>query len=151
MHLRADVSQKGLDRYWCALAAVDDTSTLEELTARVERRVRWNGRSVRAIHPFDPDDHALLKAVNRGEFSINGFRNRDLPALLYSAPPKNKAQQRKRSAAISRKLRMLRAHGLIRKRAHSHRYDVSRNGRPILNAILLAHRLTVQQINAIAA
>ena len=46
---------------------------------------------------------------------------------------------------------MLRAHGLIRKRAHSHRYDVSRNGRPILNAILLAHRLTVQQINAVAA
>jgi hypothetical protein len=151
MHLRADVSQKALNRYGCALAAVDDTSTLEELTARVECRVRWNGRPVRAIHPFDPDDYALLKAVHRGEFSINGFRNRDLQSLLYSKPPKTKAEQRKRSAAISRKLPMLRAHGLIRKRAHSHRYDVSRNGRPILNAILLAHRLTVQQINAIAA
>jgi hypothetical protein len=151
VHLRADVSQKALNRYWCALAAVDDTSTLEELTARVERGVRWNGRSVRAIHPFDPDDHALLKAVHRGEFQINGFRNRDLQSLLYSAPPKTKAEQRKRSAAISRKLRMLRAHGLIRKRARSHRYDVSRNGRSILNAILLAHRLTVQQINAVAA
>jgi len=151
MHLRADVSQKALNRYCCALAAVDDTSTLEELTARVERRVRWNGRSVRAIHPFDPDDYALLQAVNRGEFQINGFRNRDLQSLLYPAPPKTKAQQRQRSAAISRKLRMLRAHGLIRKRARSHRYDVSRNGRPILNAILLAHRLTVRQINAIAA
>jgi hypothetical protein len=58
VHLRADVSQKALNRYCCALAAVDDTSTLEELTARVERRVRWNGRSVRAIHPFDPDDYA---------------------------------------------------------------------------------------------
>jgi len=151
MHLRADVSQKALNRYWCALAAVDDTSTLEELTARLESRVRWNGRSVRAIHPFDPDDYALLQAIHRGEFQINGFRNRDLQSLLYSRPPKTKAEQRKRSAAISRKLRMLRAHGLIRKRAHSHRYDVSRNGRPILNAILLAHRLTVQQINAIAA
>jgi hypothetical protein len=151
VHLRADVSQKALNRYCCALAAVDDTSTLEELTARVERRVRWNGRSVRAIHPFDPDDYALLKAVYRGEFQINGFRNRDLQSLLYSAPPKTKAEQRKRSAATSRKLRLLRAHGLIRKRAHSHRYDVSRNGRTILNAILLAHRLTVQQINAVAA
>jgi len=151
VHLRADVSQKALNRYCCALAAVEDTSTLEELTARVERRVRWNGRSVRAIHPFDPDDYALLKAVYRGEFQINGFRHRDLQSLLYSAPPKTKAEQRKRSAAISRKLRMLRAHGLIRKRAHSHRYDISRNGRPIRNAILLAHRLTVQQINAVAA
>jgi len=140
MHLRADVSQKALNRYCCALAAVDDTNTLEELTARVERRVRWSGRPVRAIHPFDPDDYALLQAVNRGEFQINGFRNRDLQSLLYSVPPKSKAEQRKRSAAISRKLRMLRAHGLIRKRAHSHRYDVSRNG-----------RLMVQQINTIAA
>jgi len=151
MYLRADVSQKALNRYLCALAAVDDTSTLEELTAQVERRIRWNGRSVRALHPFDSDDYALLQAVHRGEFQINGFRNRDLQSLLYPAPAKTKAQQRKRSAAISRKLRMLRAHGLIRKRAHSHSYDVSRNGRPILNAILLAHRLTVQQINAIAA
>ncbi len=151
MHHRAEVSQNALDRYCCALAAVDDTSTLEELTALVERRVRWNGQSVRAIHPFDADDYALLKAVHRGEFNITGFRNRDLQSLLYATPPKTKAEQRKRSAAVSRKLRMLRAHGLIRKRSRSHRYDISRNGRLILNAILLAHRVTVQQINAIAA
>jgi len=130
---------------------VDDTSTLEERTAQLERRVRWKGRSVRAIHPFDPDDYTLLKAVHRGEFNITGFRNRDLQSLLYPTPPKTRAEQRKRSAAISRKLRMLRAHGLIRKRSRSHRYDVSRQGRLILNAILLAHRVTVQQINAIAA
>lgn len=151
MHHRAEVSQNALDRYCCALAAVDDSSTLEELTALVERRVRWKGQSVRALHPFDADDYALLKAVYRGEFSITGFRNRDLQSLLYATPPRTRAEQRKRSAAVSRKLRMLRAHGLIRKRSHSHRYDVSRNGRLILNAILLAHRVTVQQINAIAA
>jgi hypothetical protein len=151
MHHRATVSQSALNRYCGALATVDDSSTLEELIAVVERRVWWKGRSVRALHPFDPDDYALLQAVSRGEFHINGFRNRDLQSLLYSAPPKTKAEHRRRSAAISRKLRMLRAHGLIRKRSRSHRYDVSRDGRRILNAILLAHRLTLQQINAIAA
>lgn len=151
MHLRAAVSQTVLNRYGSALASVDDTSTLQELTATVERRVRWHGRSVRALHPFDPDDHALLQAVNRGEFSLTGFRNRDLQSLLYSVPPRTKKQQRRQSAAISRKLRMLRAHGLIRKRPHSHRYDVSRHGRLILNTLLAAHHLTVQQINAAAA
>lgn len=151
MHHRAAVSESALNRYCCALATVDDTSTLQELTAAVERSVRWNGRSVRAIHPFHPDDYALLKAVHRGEFNITGFRNRDLQSLLYSTPPKTKAEQRKRSAAISRMLRMLRAHGLIRKRSRSHRYDVSRKGRLILNALLAAHHLTVQQINALAA
>jgi len=56
----------------------------------------------------------------------------------------------RRSAAISRKLRMLRAHGLIRKRPRSHRYDVSPKGRLILNAILLAHQMTLKQLSAAA-
>lgn len=151
MHHRAEVSNSALNRYCCALATVDDTSTLEELTAAVERPVRWKGQRVRALHPFDADDCALLKTIQRGEFNISGFRNKDLQSLLYATPPPTAVEQRRRSAAISRKLRMLRAHGLIRKRAHSHRYDVSRKGRLILNGILLAHSLTVQQINAVAA
>jgi hypothetical protein len=150
MHLRADVSQKVLDRYYSALAAVDDSTTLKELTVAMERPVRWKGLSVRALHPFDSGDHALLKAINHGEFNINGVRNKDLQALLYSTPPKTKAEQRRRSAAVSRKLGMLRAHGLIRKRPRSHRYDLSVNGRLICNAILSAHQLTVRQLTAAA-
>src|SRR5437016_14630432 len=84
LHRRAEVSQKALDRYCEALASVDDSATLEELTARIERRTKWNGTSVRALHPFDPGDCALLEAVNRGEFTIHGLRNRDLQRLLYS-------------------------------------------------------------------
>jgi hypothetical protein len=151
MHHRAQVSDAALNRYCCALAAVDDTSTLEELTSLIECRRRWKGQSVRALHPFDTDDHALLKTVFRGEFQINGLRNRDLQPLLYPTPPKTQKQQRQRSAAISRKLRLLRAHGLIRKRPKSHRYDVTRQGRLILNAILLAHSITVKQITTLAA
>src|SRR5204863_1589007 len=56
LHRRAEVSQKALDRYCEALASVDDSATLEELTARIERRTKWNGTSVRALHPFDPGD-----------------------------------------------------------------------------------------------
>src|SRR3984893_478344 len=151
MHHRALVSQNAENRYYCALAAVDDSSTLEELIALVEHRVRWKGQSVRAIHPFDADDYALLKAINRGEFNISAFRNRALHALLYPTSPTSKADQRKRPAATSRNLRLLRAHSLIRKRSRSHRYDLTHKGRLIVNAILLAHRLTTSQINAIAA
>jgi hypothetical protein len=48
LHRRAEVSQKALDRYCNALAQVDDTTTLHELTASIEKRVRWNGQWVRA-------------------------------------------------------------------------------------------------------
>jgi hypothetical protein len=150
LHRRAEVSQKALDCYCSALAAVDDSTTLAQLTASIEHRVRWNGKTMRALHPFDPQDHALLQAVNRGEFAINGLRNRDLQMLLYTTEPRTKVEQRRRSAAISRKLRLLRAHSLIRKLPHTHRYRVTDPGRFILNAILSAHRCTVQQLIAVA-
>jgi len=151
LHARGEVSQRILDRYCDALAAVDDSTTLVELIAAIERPVRWKGKSVRALHPFEPRDHALLKAVNRGEFTIAGFRNRDLQSLLYEAPPKDKAEQRRRSAAVGRKLRMLRAHHLIRKLPRSHRYQVTKRGRQILNAILLAHQITIEKLLPLAA
>jgi hypothetical protein len=150
LHRRAEVSQKALDRYCDALAAVDDSTTLQELTLRLEQRVRWHGKPVRALHPFHPDDHTLLRAVNRGEFAINGLRNRDLQQLLYDRSTTTPAEKRRRSAAVSRKLRMLRAHGLIHKLPHTHRYRVSEQGRLILNAILSAHRLTTKQLTAAA-
>jgi hypothetical protein len=86
----------------------------------------------------------------RGEFAINGLRNRDLQKLLYATEPTTKVEQRRRSAAISRKLRLLRAHSLLRKLPHTHRYRVTDQGRFILNAILSAHRCTVQQLIAAA-
>ncbi len=54
MHHRAIVSQQALNRYYCALAAVDDTSTLEELIALVECRVRWKGQSCGPSTPSIP-------------------------------------------------------------------------------------------------
>ena len=100
---------------------------------------------MRALHPFDPGDHTLLQAVNRGEFSIHGLRDRDLQTLLYRGPARNRTEQRRRSAAVSRKLRLLRAHRLLRKLPHTHRYQATNQGRPLLNALLSAHRATVRQ------
>jgi hypothetical protein len=151
LHRRAEVSQKALDRYCTALARVDDTTTLQQLTAPLEKRVRWNGGWVRALHPFEFGDLALLEAVNRGEFTINGLRNRDLKAKLFPAPLPTKDEARRRSAAISRKLRLLRAHGILRKVPHTHRYQVTENGRLLLNAILSAQRATSQQLTTLAA
>jgi len=77
---------------------------------------------------FEAANLALLQAINRGEFAINGLRNRDLQLLLFSTPEATKNDARRRSAAVSRKLRMLRAHGIIQKLPHTHRYQVSDHG-----------------------
>ena len=86
-------------------------------------------------------------AVNHGDFLVNGFRNRDLQTLLYEEPAGTKAVQPRRSAAINRKLRTLRAHGIIRKVPHTHRYHVAPDARTVLVSILTSSRTTLQQIN----
>jgi len=80
---------------------------------RLTHACPYRNRRVRALRPF-ADDYALLEAVNRGEFMINGLRNRDLQRLLWSTgpSPSDLKEKRRRSAAVSRKLRLLVAPGL---------------------------------------
>lgn len=151
LHRRTQISDKIVNRYADALASVEDNATLEELTASLERRVNWNGTRVRALHPFASEDRALLQVANRGEFTVHGFRNRDLQRLLYRSPAASPTDARRRSSAVSRKLRLLRAHGLIQKLPHTHRYQVTSSGRMIITALLLARHATLKQLVAIAA
>ena len=146
LYRRTEVSQKANERLLDALARVDDSQRVEELTASLQQPASWRGRRVRAVRPW-ADDLALLTAVNHGDFLINGFRNRDLRALLYPQPAPSEAEQRRRSAAVSRQLRLLRAHGLIRKVPGTHRYHVTDGGRSILVAVLTTAHTTVHQLN----
>src|SRR5207248_542079 len=111
-----------------SLAAVDQKLALGEVAAGLCRPAAWKGRRVRALNPLSTQDAGLLEAVNRGEFALNGFRNRDLRALLYGSRPAAREEQRRQSAAITRQLRLLRAHGLIRKVQKTHRYVLTQNG-----------------------
>ena len=146
LHRRAEVSQKANDRLLDALAQVDDSRSVEELTVGIQKHTHWGGRRVRGLRPW-AEDKELFDAVNHGEFLINGFRNRDLQALLYSTPAESRAERRRRSSAISRKLRMLRAHGLIQKVPRTHRYHVTLAGRTILLAVLTTARTSIHQLN----
>jgi hypothetical protein len=148
---RAEISQKANERYLDALSNIDDTTRISELV-RVLEKPRGTGRQrVRALHPFAAEDHALLEAVGRGEFMLNGLRNRDLQALLYKPGPVTVAEKRRRSAAVGRRLRLLRAHGIIQKVPKTHRYQVTPPGRIALTAILTVDRASIAQLTRIAA
>ena len=134
---RAEVSHKSTERYLESLATVQQPQPLSALTDRVCRRTTWQGRAVRALEPLGEADGALLAAIGRGEFLLNGFRNRDLRALLYG-PAGDAAEQKRRSAAVTRQLRLLRAHGVIAKVAKTQRYQLSAFGRELLTALAAA-------------
>ena len=151
IHRRAEVSQRANDRYLDALAAVDDTTTLQEMALQPTAPTTLNGKRVRALNPLASEDLALLQAVARGEFALNGLRNRDLQRLLYRSEPADPVEARRRSACVTRKLRMLRAHGILTKVPHTHRYQVTPAGRTFLTAILTARTTPIRQLLPMAA
>jgi len=150
LHRRAELSRKATERYLDAFAVVDDDTTLGELIGQLPKPTIWRTRRVRALRPFD-DDQPLLSAVARGEFTICGFRNRDLQRLFFASDPTTVPEARRRSAWVTRKLRLLRAHGLIVKISGTYRYQLTPAGRKITTAILTALRSTVRQLTSLAA
>jgi hypothetical protein len=148
IHRRAEIGQQANERYVEALASVDDSRSLAALAAAVCRPVSKQGKRARALNPLAAEDGRLLEAVNRGEFAINGFRNRDLRGLLFPNQPTDEAEQRWQSATITRKLRLLRAHGLIHKIPKTHRYQLCPHGRHVINALLIARHASIAKLAA---
>jgi hypothetical protein len=93
----------------------------------------------------------LFRAVCHGEFSVNGFRNRDLQALLFKGAPGSLQERQRRSGRVSRLLRMLRAHHLIKRVPSTYRYVLTTKGSTIMTTALTAQRITLDQLNRIAA
>lgn len=148
---RTVVSQAANDRYLDAMAVVDPSRSLADLTEDLCRPVRWKKRPVRGLKPWLPEELALFKAVTRGEFSINGFRNKDLQSLLFPTAADPYQERRRRSARVTRLIRLLRAHRLVRKISGSHRYVLSDKGREILSALVTAQTLTLDTLRKAAA
>lgn len=143
LHRRAEVSQNANDRYLDALAGIDESARLREWLGPLEQPVTWKGQRVRALHPMQDQDRLLLEAIGGGEFLINGLKNRDLQRLLFGGETVSPAERRRRSASISRKLRLLRAHKIIRKINRTHRYQTTPYGRRILAALSAITNATI--------
>lgn len=151
LHRRAKVSQAANERYLDALAAADTSTPLSELLRQVCLPTTYKGKRIRALRPWSQEDVDLFRAVSHGEFSVNGFRNRDLQALLFKASPTSPSEKRRRSGRVTRLLRMLRAHHLIQKVPSTYRYLLTPKGNQIIAAVLTAHRISVDQLNRFAA
>lgn len=144
----AAVSQAANSRLAEGLAAVAEPTTLGELLKPLGRPVSAGGRRrARALNPLAGPDGELLRAVGRGDFLVRGFRNRDVRAALYAAAA-DPAERRRQSAAVTRRLALLRAHGLLVRVTGSHRYHLSAAGRRVVAALAAAHASDVNRLTA---
>lgn len=146
---RAEISQAANGRYLTTLAEVDSTTPLSNLADRVGRNVMQGKRRFRGLNPMSGPDAELAAILLRGEFALNGFRNRDLCRLRYghSSQP---VERRRQSTQLSRHLRLFREHRLIRKVKGSHRDHLTAAGRRILPAFTAARSASSEELNKLA-
>ncbi len=147
LHRRAELSQRSNERYLDALSVVDDTTPCSRLFDAVARPVLDAGQRFRPLHIGEPRDLRLLEAISRGEFATAGFRNRDLRPHLHGNTDALDSEQRHRlTARVTRQLRLLRAHGLIKKIPKTHRYQLTERGRLLTAAIRATRDANLKQL-----
>jgi hypothetical protein len=145
MPRRAEVSHAANNRLAESLASVVETTPLGKLLEPLCQAVHdHKGRRARALNPAAGPDGELLRCLAHGAFLLNGFRNRDLRSQLCPAS-KDPHEQRRQAAAITRKLALLKAHGLIVKIQKTHRYRLSAAGQRTVTALLTAYQADVNR------
>lgn len=148
LHRRSQVSQACNDRYLSALAAVDTSIPIGDLIGPFLKPKTSKNMRLRALRPWAEPDMTILRTIARGEFNIRGFRNRDLQQALFTAVASDPSETRKRSARVTRILRLLRGHGLIQRISGTHRYRLTARAQQFLPAVLAVERVTLQRLNA---
>jgi hypothetical protein len=143
---RAEVSNTANQRYIDAIATVSTPLTLGSLTRPLCYPTTWKKQRVRGLNPLHEPDARLLEAISKGEFLLHGLRNRDLQQALFGDPVDNRREKRRRSAQISRKIRMLRAHGVLSKLPNTHRYIVSDKGRRVVTALIAVRQTDINKL-----
>jgi len=152
LHRRCEISDKCNDRYADALAAGQVEEKLKEVTSAACNKVKKNGKRYRGLNPLQNDDYKLLTFLSKGEHAIVGFRNKDLRSWLY---PKSKRlpkdEQKRYSGRTTRRIKLLRVHGLIKKVARENRYVLTTKGQKFACALMSALSVDVKELTNIAA
>jgi hypothetical protein len=145
---RVEVSRAANQRYLEALSVVKRPAPTPSVLDPVSRRVVKENRPYRGLRPITPEDAGLFRAVLRGEHLLKGFRNQDLRHILTSRDDTDPVKRRRASGRITRQLRLLRAHGLIRKVSGTSYYRITSKGHHVMTTALRIRDLDVAQIAA---
>jgi hypothetical protein len=103
-----------------------------DLTAPI---ITHTGTRIPGLRFGDPRVHALLRALLVHRLLIHGFTNRELRTLI--APLLATTTEHITAGKMTYDLRRLRAHGLIARIPHTHRYQITQTG--LQHALLLTH------------
>jgi hypothetical protein len=125
------ISRAANDRYVQFLSAIDDPTPGLKALSKISESVEEREHRYRGFNLFDDQDQTLFEVLCRGEFFIQGFRNRSLREHLG----------RFGSSQVSRLLKRLRLHGIIKKVGKTYKYYLTELGRHVAVAGLTLKNL----------
>jgi len=132
---RVQLSRGANARYLEALAVVGESRPAHRILDPVSQPLK-TPRPYRALRPISPQESRLFAVLLRGEFHIQGVRNRDLWEALAPPTDTDTPPPRRTAARATRHLRLLRAHGLIYRVGRTYYYRPTQKGHEVMNAAL---------------
>jgi hypothetical protein len=126
-------------RYLAFISALDLPTAGIKALNKIAAPARDRGRPYRGFNLFFGADQLLFETLARGEFAIAGFRNRDLRTHLPGST----------TPQISRCLKRLRLHGVVKQVAGTFKYYLTDLGRRIVIGTLALKEMAL--IPAIAS
>ncbi len=120
-------------RYLEFLSTIDDPRNGRNKLDKLSQPVRHQDRSYPGFNFFDASDDELFRTIARGEFNISGMQNKTLRRFLSG----------KTSAQVSRLLKRLRLHGLIRKAGRAYKYYLTQFGKLVITTGLKLRELVI--------
>jgi hypothetical protein len=103
-----------------------------QLSQLAETKVEHD-RRYKGFNLFTEEDTCLFRTLLRGEFAIRGFTNKDLRQHLAD----------KNSGQVTRLLKRLRVHGLIKKVAGCYKYYLTTFGRHVVSMALKLREMVI--------
>ena len=129
-------------RYLDFISQIETRETGRKNLSKVGESKEVNNRRYKGFNFFDESDVNLFKVLMRGEHCIQGFQNKTLRKHL---PDKSSGQ-------ISRILKRLQTHGLIKKVCRCYKYYLTKFGKQvILTAFKIKEMFIIPELNVIHA
>ena len=134
------ILQAANHRYLTFISEFDDRNSGNRNISKLSKPVMKNNRNYKGFNFFDHDDLQLLLTIARGEFNISGFQNKNIRKFMST----------KSSGQVSRLMKRLHVHGLIKKIKNSYKYYLTNLGKRVISAALKINEFVlVPQLNTV--
>jgi hypothetical protein len=132
--LRAQVSENHLNRFINHVSSAHERKPVDDIFSTVSNYIIKNGKRYRGLDILGKDK-SLLKAVSDISFNVDYISNKQIQKSLANSDWAKGMKGKKLSSRITRQLRILREHGIIKKVSNRNKYFLTDKGRKLTSSL----------------